>query len=188
MNQFRKGQVCCTTPIQLENLCAAGATAQAFSDVDNTPKSQDSTDALNALISNILEPIRTHYGQLTITHGFTSQALINKVPRGIAKRLDQHCAHEKNSRGQRICSRGGASADIYVERITAWELVEFIQSNLPFDRIYIYGKDSPIHISHNSLQLASQIIVMKPNSKGKKIPQVLRQEASINDIKSSFEK
>ena len=188
MNQFRKGEVYCAAPIRLENLCSAGTTAQAFPDIDNRPKSQDSIDALNALISNILEPIRLHYGHLTITHGFTSQALINKVPSGVAKRLDQHCAHELNSRGQRICSRGGASADIYVEKITAWELVDYIRSNLVFDRIYIYGKDSPVHVSYNDLQLTSQIVVMKPTSTGRRVPIVFRPLASMNDIKDSLNK
>ncbi len=162
----------CAAPIRLENLCSAGTTAQAFPDIDNRPKSQDSIDALNALISNILEPIRLHYGHLTITHGFTSQALVNKVPSGVAKHLDQHCSHEINGRGKRICDRNGASADIYVPNVTAIDLVAYVFDHLPFDRIYYYGVENSIHISYVEGDNAGQVIQMLKRN-GRRTPRVI---------------
>ena len=162
----------CATPVKLENLCSAGTTAQAFPDIDNRPKSQDSIDALNALISNILEPIRLHYGHLTITHGFTSRALVNRVPSGVAKHLDQHCSHEINGRGKRICHRNGASADFYVPSVAAIELVAYVFDHLPFDRIYYYGVENPIHISYVEGDNAGQMIQMLERN-GRRTPRVI---------------
>lgn len=185
MNAFiRDGEVTCRSPITIDDLCIAGATAQAFSDIDNRPKSQDSIDALNSLILNILEPIRLYYGSLTITHGFTSQALVNRVPRGVAKQLDQHCAHEVNTRGKRICPRDGASADIYVNDITTSELAEYITRFLPFDRMYLYGRSTPIHISYARSSSKREVVVMAKNNSGKKTPRVIR---SV-DIQNEFRK
>ena len=99
---------------------------------EKPPQYTSVKEAREAIFLNLLEPIRLHFGSLTITHGFTSQALINKVPAGIARNLDQHCAHELNSRGNRICSRDGASADIYVRGVSAGQLGEYIHQNLLF--------------------------------------------------------
>ena len=174
MNQSRDGEVVCQGRVLVTDLCAAGSTAHAHPDIDNTPKSGSSILALDGLIEHVLEPIRAHFGSLTITHGFTSLALINRVPRGVTRGLDQHCSHEINTRGNRICPRDGASADIYVGGIASGELAGYIYNHLPFDRMYLYGRDCPLHVSYSPQTAASQTVLMLVGAGGKRIPRVVR--------------
>ena len=174
MNQSRDGEVVCQGKVLITDLCAAGSTAHAYPRIDNTPKSESSLRALDYLIDYILEPIRVHFGSLTITHGFTSLALINRVPRGVARGLDQHCSHELNSRGNRICPRDGASADIYVDGIASGELARYVYDHLPFDRMYLYGRDCPLHVSCSEQAVSRQTVLMRVGVGGKRIPRVVR--------------
>ena len=182
MNQSREGEIICSEQIVIDDLCKAGKTAKAYPEIDNTPKSKESIKALDQLILNLLEPIRLHFGSLTITHGFTSQALINKVPAGIARNLDQHCAHEANSRGNRICSRDGASADIYVRGVSAGELADYIHHNLMFDRMYVYDRSAPLHISYSASRQEPVTILMLEIANQRKIPRVLRSSEVSNQL------
>jgi hypothetical protein len=120
---------------------------------DNTPTNADSTVQLNLLISQLLNPLEKQFGELTITYGFTSFALLNYIkknsPSHMAPEIDQHASHELNSRDNRICKRDGAACDIYV---SGYEnrmhiIAQYIITELPFDRLYFYGKDRPIHFS-----------------------------------------
>lgn len=173
MNQSRNGEVVCQGKVLVRDLCAAGSTAQAYPEIDNTPKSESSVRALESLVEQILEPIRAHFGSLTITHGFTSLELINRVPSGVTRGLDQHCSHELNTRGSRICQRDGASADIYVAGIASGELARYVHKYLPFDRMYLYGRDCPLHVSHSPQALNRQVILMLAGAGGKRIPRMV---------------
>ena len=174
MNQYRLGEISCNSKITIKDLCMAGKTANLHPEITNEPKSEDSIDALNGLIERILEPLRLHFGGLVITHGFTNAELIRKVQSGVAQKLDQHCAHELNQNGKRICERDGAAADIYVPKISSKILTKFIIEHCSFDRIYIYGDTCPVHVSycHESGQ-ARQIVLLKESLTGRRIPQVL---------------
>jgi len=174
LNQSRDGEVVCQGRVLVTDLCAAGSTAHAYPDIDNTPKSGSSILALDGLIEHVLEPIRAHFGSLTITHGFTSLALINRVPRGVTRGLDQHCSHEINTRGNRICPRDGASADIYVGGIASGELAGYIYNHLPFDRMYLYGRDCPLHVSHSPQGYLRQVTLMLTNRGGRRVPRTLK--------------
>jgi hypothetical protein len=58
-------------------------------------------------------------------------------------------ACETNSKDAYYCSRKGAACDLRFEGISSKKIVEFIlQAKLPFDRLYFYGSDRPIHISY----------------------------------------
>ena len=173
MQQSRDGELVCQNRILVTDLCAAGSTAQAHSEIDNTPKSELSIWALESLIEHILEPIRSHFGSLTITHGFTSLALINRVPKGVARGLDQHCSHELNTRGSRICQRDGASADIYVDGVASGELARYVYKYLPFDRMYVYGRHCPLHVSYSPHAPERQVVLMLAGAGGKRIPRVV---------------
>jgi hypothetical protein len=173
MKQSRDGEVVCQGSVLVRDLCTAGSTAQAYPEIDNTPKTESSVRALEGLVEHILEPIRAHFGSLTITHGFTSLALINRVPRGVARGLDQHCSHELNTRGSRICQRDGASADIYVAGVPSGELARYVHKYLPFDRMYLYGRDCPLHVSHSSQASERQVVLMLAGAGGKRIPRVV---------------
>ena len=120
---------------------------------DNLPIEPDSKSALIELNSNMLKPIVSHFGKLQITYGFTSFQLLKYIkkysPGHMAPELDQHASHELNSRNNRICKRDGVACDIVV---AGYEdkmhiIAEYIINELPFDRLYFYGSDRPLHIS-----------------------------------------
>ena len=120
---------------------------------DNQPLNQQSHLALQAIRTNLLQPIEKQFGEVTITYGFTSFELLKYIkknsPGDMAPELDQHAAFEVNSRNSRICKRDGAACDIYV---SGYEnqmhiIAEYVINELPFDRLYFYGSDRPIHIT-----------------------------------------
>lgn len=119
---------------------------------DNRP-SGDSQQQLALLEQQILIPIGNALGTTRITYGFTSHPLLLHIlkhsPGDMAPDIDQHASMEVNSRGNRICKRGGAACDFYVEGFEQrmHEVAKFICENLDFDRLYFYGSDKPLHIS-----------------------------------------
>ena len=186
MNQSRDGEVVCQGSVLVRDLCTAGSTAQAYPEIDNTPKTESSVRALEGLVEHILEPIRAHFGSLTITHGFSSLALINRVPKGVARGLDQHCSHELNTRGNRICQRDGASADIYVAGVPSGELARYVHEYLPFDRMYLYGRDCPLHVSHSPRANLRQVTLMLTSRGGRRVPHTLRPDHVERELGSLY--
>ena len=120
---------------------------------ENTPLNTQSVEVLQQLCDNILTPLQKQFGKVTITYGFTTLALLKYIkkncPGDMAPELDQHAAFELNSRNNRICKRDGAACDIYVEGYENQMhlIAQYVINELPFDRLYYYGKDRPIHIS-----------------------------------------
>jgi len=120
---------------------------------DNTPIKPESSEALNDLLQYLLLPIQSEFGTISITYGFTSFELLKYIkkysPGDMAPELDQHAAFEVNSKDNRICKRDGAACDIVVKGYeNQMHLVAtFIIKQLPFDRLYFYGSDRPIHIT-----------------------------------------
>jgi hypothetical protein len=51
-----------------------------------------------------------------------------------------------------------------------------MMSNLPFDRLYYYGRDRPIHVSHSRAP-EKRAFHMVPTSNGRRIPRPFQQEA-----------
>ena len=139
---------------------------------DNTPESENSLLWLKQLEDKILTPLEGSFGATTITYGFTSHELIREVlkqsPAHIAPELDQHAAHEVNTKGRRICKRDGAACDIY---INGYEnqmqvIASYIIDNLEFDRLYFYGDSRPLHISVGPEQSRFvQIMTTRPDGK-----------------------
>ena len=96
---------------------------------------------------NVLDPVADEFGdRLSLTYGFASPALTRLIGRGIAPELDQHAGGELNRNGDYICPRLGAAVDLFVEGLSATDLVRRLVV-LPFDRLYIYGDDRPVHVS-----------------------------------------
>ena len=145
-----------------------------FSDIDNTPNAE-SLIAINSLCSQLLLPIQNEFGEIIITYGFTSHPLLQKVqkltPQHIAPSLDQHAACEVNTKGDLICNRRGAACDIVVVGLenNMHQVARWINEKLPFDRMYIYGNESPIHISFGPEQNRF-IQLMKTSEVGKRFP------------------
>ncbi len=145
-----------------------------YSNINNFPDEQ-SISAISDLCSNILLPIQNKFGEVFVTYGFTSHTLLKEIkklnPSHIAPKLDQHASYEKNSRGKIICGRGGAACDIVVTGFESnmYEIAKWAAENLPFDRMYLYGKDRPIHLSNGPDQ-SRFIQTMNTRNDGRRIP------------------
>jgi hypothetical protein len=160
-----------TMPIQLigqfltlEELCTCTSTYHKFAEkIDPYPKNPASISALVALAENILDPIIKHYGRerFQLTYGFCSKDLkrylamrdevTGKKYGIVSPHLDQHMAHELNRNGKFYCDRLGAAADFHIMGVTSDKVVEWILTEkLPFDSLYFYSKNRPIHISYSS--------------------------------------
>lgn len=142
------------------DLTQCSETAQSAG-IENAPLVPQSYNALLALTKNILDPVIDYFGRIELTYGFCSPQLARAIKRRgvgrIAANLDQHAAHEVDRAGNQICSRGGAAIDFLIQDEDMYAVAEWIAHNLPFDRIYIYGIDHPIHVSF-SLEPARQVV------------------------------
>jgi hypothetical protein len=122
----------------------------------NQPLAEESQQALQQLCTNILFPLEEKFHEITITYGFTSFELLKYIkknsPGDMSPEIDQHAAHELNSRDNRICKRNGAACDIVVAGYEKQMhiIAQYIITELPFDRLYFYGKDRPLHVSFGS--------------------------------------
>lgn len=148
----------------LEQFCTCTQTYHHFADkIDPFPQRQESIMALKDLNQFILEPIIDYFGQenFQLTYGFCSPDLkrfLNQkdsqtgIKRGrIDPSRDQHMAAEVNRNGKYYCERLGASCDFKILNVASDQVVEWIlEHQLPFDSLYFYGKDRPIHISYGA--------------------------------------
>ncbi|MBN3836474.1 DNA phosphorothioation-associated putative methyltransferase [Burkholderia sp. Ac-20344] len=154
----------CGKYFRYRDLIECGET-QLGTGIENVPRRPESFNALYDLVTKILDPVIDYFGGVKLTYGFCSHVLSKNIKRSIAPRLDQHAAYEYNSRGKRICDRGGAACDFIVPDEDMKEVSQWIMENLPFDRLYFYGKARPIHISYaeEPLRLAYQMMAMGDN-------------------------
>ena len=142
---------------------------------DNHPKQQASWQAYADLARQILDPLTAQFGQPELTFGFCGDALrrliyTNPQPH-IAPKLDQHAAHELNRQGSPICPRGGAAVDLRCTNQNSHVLALWIAQYLPFDRIYLYGTNRPLHVSFGP-ERCSQIVWL-PEHNGRRIPRCI---------------
>ncbi len=130
---------CGTTWIE----CAARGAA-----VDNVPRRAATYAALRALCDAVLDPLAEALGAPVLTYGFAGPSLTALIARGIAPRLDQHASCETRRDGTMICHRRGAAVDLVIPGRPATEVARWIATHASFDRIYLYGDDRPLHVSH----------------------------------------
>ncbi len=71
-----------------------------------------------------------------------------------------------------MCDRLGAAVDFSVEDENMLEVAQWIVSNTPFDRLYFYGADRPLHVSY-SASPAAQVTVMRRTAQGNLVPKTL---------------
>ena len=157
--------------LNLEDFCTCTQTYRRWADsIEPFPKNLEETvPALQALCHYIIDPIIDHYGkaQFELTYGFCSSDL----KRFLAKQdpvtglkngkstpsVDQHMSHEKNRNGRYYCDRLGAACDFRIVSLASDVVVQWILDQaLPFDSLYYYGAERPIHISYG-LQHKRQI-------------------------------
>lgn len=110
---------------------------------------------------------------IELTYGFCSSELSKEIKSRIAPKLDQHAAYELNRLGNPICDRLRAAADFLVTDEDMLEVARWIVDNLPFDRLYYYGADRPIHVSY-AVSLARQVTMIQASGKaGRAIPKTM---------------
>jgi len=114
---------------------------------DNVPREAQTYNALYDLASRILDPVVEYFGAIKLTYGFSSASLARAVPGRIAPKLDQHASCEVGRNGELVCTRAGAAVDFLVEDEDMYGVARWVVANCPFDRLYVYGRDRPIHVS-----------------------------------------
>jgi len=158
----------CGRHLSYRQLIECGETQQATG-LSNQPKQPDSYTALYDLATQVLDPIIDYFGMIRLTYGFCSHDLGKHIKHRIAPKLDQHAAHERNSKNNLICPRLGAAVDFIVEDENMREVADWIAANTPFDRLYFYGEDRPVHMSFGP-ELKGDYIEMVVTGSGKQVP------------------
>ncbi len=146
----------------LEDFCTCTQTYKKYlNQIDPFPKNPATITALQQLNQIIVDPIIDYfsYSNFKLTYGFCSPDLkkylnqkdpVTGLKNGrIDPARDQHMSHEINRRGNYYCTRLGAACDFFVVNLESDHLVDWIlDRKLPFDSLYFYGKNRPIHISY----------------------------------------
>ncbi len=146
---------------------------QARLGIHNVPLRAETYNALYDLATCILDPVIEYFGPIRLTYGFCCATLSRQIAKRIAPELDQHAACEVNARGKLICARGGAACDFLVEDEDMREVADWIIENLPYDRLYYYGRSSPIHVSFGP-QRSAVAYEMRSTPRGALVPTPLR--------------
>ncbi len=156
------------------DLLNAGETWAAYQ-VENVPMQPATWNALKFLCKNILEPVRTRFGHPIISYGYSSPALTKLISGRIYPSLDQHAGHEIDEDGKPICKRLGQAVDFILPGYGSAKVASWIVANLPFDRLYYYGNDRPLHVSIGPDNSRS-IVAMLRSPTGRLIPRRIKQE------------
>jgi hypothetical protein len=150
--------------LNLDDFCKCTITYQKYADrIDPFPQNIEPTiSAIKELNRFIIDPVIDRFGleRFKLTYGFCSISLkkylqkkdANGLKNGrVTPEIDQHMAHEVNLKGNYYCQRLGAASDFLIQELPTEELVEWIlEAKLPFDSLYFYGTDRPIHISYGT--------------------------------------
>lgn len=141
--------------------------------IDNVPRHRDTLDALRVLCEAVIDPLAEALGAPVLTYGFASPRLTAKIRAGIAPRLDQHVACERGDDGAYLCARRGAAVDLAVPGVGGMDLARWLASNTPFDRIYFYGNDRPVHVSYGPDETRAVFEIIR-SADGRRFPRRLR--------------
>lgn len=136
----------CSEYLTFGELIEVGETRSRLQ-INNLPSNLESYRALHLLAKNILDPVIDYFGPIKITYGLCTAELRKNISKRVAHDRDQHAAAELKRGGGAVCERGGAACDFFVEDEDMEEVAEWVIANLPFDRLYFYGKDRPLHVS-----------------------------------------
>ena len=136
----------CGINFKFRDLIECGETQQSLS-LNNLPSSPETYNALFQLATQILDPVIDYFGGIKLTYGFCSGELGKQIKERVEPSLDQHASYEKKKNGKFICERLGAACDFIVEDEDMREVADWIIENLPFDRLYFYESDRPLHVS-----------------------------------------
>ncbi|WP_066018084.1 hypothetical protein [Endozoicomonas atrinae] len=165
----------CSVHFNYRSFIECGVTYQR-SNLSNLPLEKDTWEALSALAQELLDPIVEYFGDIELTYGFCSEELAKARQRltkknnqlaAIFPSLDQHACHELNQKMERICCRGGAACDFFIPGKSSLDVSLWIAQNLPFDRLYYYASDRPVHVSYNRSDASGQVSIMRQKKTGR---------------------
>ncbi|MBD2259597.1 hypothetical protein [Pseudanabaena sp. FACHB-2040] len=148
--------------LTLGEFCTCTQTYRRFADViDPWPRQDETLQALRDLNHYLLDPLIDAFGWdgFQLTYGFCSVDLkkflaqrdpvTGKKYGRVDPSRDQHMAHERNRNGRLYCSRLGAACDFWVAGVGSDRILDWLLNQaLPFDSIYYYGPDRPLHLSY----------------------------------------
>jgi hypothetical protein len=158
----------CGQYLKFRDLIQCGET-QSRLGIPNLPLNPETYNALYSLSTQVLDPIIDYFGTVRLTYGFCSPTLAAKISSRVAPKLDQHASHECNRQGRAICERLGAAVDFIIDDEDMIEVGQWITENLTFDRMYLYGRAKPIHISLSHAP-ARLVTFMIPSATGRLMP------------------
>ncbi|MGI9280001.1 MAG: hypothetical protein ACR2PX_10265 [Endozoicomonas sp.] len=142
----------CSRHFSYRTLICCGETF-ARENIDNLPLQEESWEAISKLARHVLDPVVGQFGDIELTYAFCSRklslAIAKNSPPRIAPKLDQHAGYELNSKGERVCERGGQACDFLVPDIPSTDVARWLVQHCPFDRLYYYGARLPIHVSYS---------------------------------------
>lgn len=78
--------------------------------------------------------------------------------------------------GNLVCDRLGAAADLLITDEDMRDVARWVVRNTPFDRLYFYGDDLPIHVSFHP-EPQGQVVIMRASATGRLVPRVVPQDA-----------
>ena len=154
----------CGQFLTFRQLIECGET-QAKTQLPNLPKQVDSYNALHDIAKHILDPVIDYFGMFQLSYGFCSVELEKEISGRIDRTRDQHAAHELNRLKKPICKRLGSAVDFYIEDEDMLEVAQWIVENTPFDRLYFYGADKPIHVSYGPEHSRAVVLMLQGDSK-----------------------
>ena len=149
--------------------------------LQNRPLQVETLTALEWLQTELLRPLEEEFGLVLLTYGFAGHELLQAVRAraaaagrspSIAPELDQHAGYELDERGARICERDGIAIDLQIPEHGSDRVRDWIVGRLPFDRIYFYGDDRPLHLSW-APEPIGQVVEMLPAANGRLMPRVV---------------
>ncbi|MGD0962212.1 MAG: DNA phosphorothioation-associated putative methyltransferase [Methylomonas sp.] len=158
----------CGKYLTYRQLIECGET-QKSTGIANCPKQVESYNALYDLATNVLDPVIEYFGMIRLSYGFCSHELGKHIKKSVAPKLDQHAAHELNTKNNIICPRLGAAVDFIVDDEDMRDVAEWIIHNTLFDRLYFYDNNRPIHVSYGPEQKREYIDLVLTDS-GRTIP------------------
>jgi hypothetical protein len=170
----------CSKHFKFSDLFFAGETYRLHQP-QNIPLEKQTWCDFQKLAQVILDPVVDHFGAINITYGYAGSPLIRLVNERIAPNLDQHAGSERSKLGSQICSRGGASVDFFSADHDSFEVAKWIVEHLEFDRMYLYGRNRPIHISISKEPLGYVYMLRELSSSRFRVPRRLP-KTELNDL------
>lgn len=153
--------------LTIKDFCTVTKTYQLFQDFINPyPQEEKTLDWIRQLGDKVIKPIEKKFGasNFALTYGFCAKGLLTFLrttnpktgkPFGrIYEKVDQHMGEELNRNGKPYCKHPGIACDFYIKGVSSKDVLAWllIDSNIPYDSIYYYGEDRPIHISYGVKQ------------------------------------